>query len=242
MTLDLPIDLSDVPVRETRLVSASDADVRPLFPTTRLFQATAHDTERLRDEAKDALETARAEATRIVEQAQAEASRIELAANASAAGIRAEAFEQGRREGTEGLARIVEALESEVGAVRDVYPHDVARKALEWAGLIVGSELATDPSLIVPFLEPMIAKVRHRAGVVIRLHPEDAILVSEAMDEVRERLGLAEAPRVIADEAQSRHSVHVETSERAFYADSVDERVDKFRARVERELKKRRKQ
>lgn len=240
MTLSLPKDLPENASRAARLVAAGEVDVRPLFPTTRLLLASAFDAERLRDDADAEREAARVEAAKIVDAAQAEAAKIEREANDAAEAIRAVAFEQGRAEGAARLAGVVAALEGEVRQLRAVYPEDVARKAIEWATLIVGAELEAAPSLIVPFLERMIAKVRHRSGVTLRLHPDDAALLNAAMDDVRERLGLAEPPRVVADPARPRHSVHVETSDRAFYDDTLEDRAEKLRGHVERELKKKR--
>jgi len=125
------------------------------------------------------LAQAHAEAERVVEKARAEADRI-----------RAEAEDAGRREGQAGLAALeARSIEARARAI-DEAERTVVALVTTIAERVLGAALEDGPERIVPAVRAQLDRVRRARTLDIRVHPDDAPSVREALA----RGGLGEVP------------------------------------------------
>lgn len=175
----------------------------------------------------DAAERARA----IVADAEARARGILEAAEAERDRIRAEAAEQGRRDG---LARAGAVLAA-AAAARDrrlaSAEREIAALALDVARKVLGRELARDPSAVADLAAQAIAVARDRREVTLRVNPADAEAIRAAAGRLAAALTRAAGLDIREDPAVERGGAVVETE-----AGRIDARVETQLAALARAL------
>lgn len=162
-----------------------------------------------------------------------DAALAELArARADADGLRDAAREEGLREGREeALASLVPALEALTQATEAVREAQRVRAdrleahavdlAMFLAEKVIGGAIAVEPELVVEAVRGALRGIVERERVTVLVHPEDLLLVSEAMDAVRGTLGGIEHCEVQAERRVSRGGAVVRTPD-----GDVDARVE----------------
>ena len=143
-------------------------------------------------------------------------------AEADADSLRAEAREQGLREGRdEALAALTPALESLAQAAEAVEADQYARAerlerhavdlALFLAEKVIGGAVAVQPDLVVEAVRGALRGIVERERITVLVHPEDLELVRDAMDDIRAQLGGIEHCEVQAERRVSRGGAVVRT-------------------------------
>ncbi len=145
-------------------------------------------------------------------------------AEADADSLRAEAREQGLREGREeALAALTPALESLAQAAEAVQADQHARAerlerhavdlALLLAEKIIGGTIAVQPEHVVEAVRGALRGIVERERITVLVHPEDLELVRNAMDDMRATLGGIEHCEVQAERRVSRGGAVVRTAD-----------------------------
>ncbi len=164
---------------------------------------------------------ARDRAKVVLAEAEEEARRMRAAAASEREEIRRAAAEAGR---AYGLARAGAAL-AEVAAAREQrlsgLERELAGVALAVAAKLVGRALAIDPTLVLDLARGALEAVRTRREVVLRVHPEDAVLLRTASPALASLLERAPALVLREDPGLARGDVIVETE-----AGRVDARIE----------------
>jgi flagellar assembly protein FliH len=146
--------------------------------------------------------------------------------------LRAEAREQGLREGREeALAALTPALEALAQATEAVNaaPHARAERleahavdlALFLSEKILGGAIAVQPEHVIEAVRGALRGIVERERITVLVHPEDLELVRDAMDGLRTTLGGIEHCEVQAERRVSRGGAVVRTPE-----GDVDARVE----------------
>ena len=146
--------------------------------------------------------------------------------------LRAEAREQGLREGREdALAALTPALEALTQAAEAVEADQYARAerleahavdlALFLAEKILGAAIAVEPDHVIEAVRGALRGIVERERVTVLVHPEDLELVRDAMDDLRASLGGIEHCEVQAERRVSRGGAVVRTPD-----GDVDARVE----------------
>ena len=146
--------------------------------------------------------------------------------------LRAEAREQGMREGREeALAALTPALEALAQATEAVQADQYARAerleahavdlALFLAEKVLGGAVAVQPERVVEAVRGALRAIVERERITVLVHPEDLELVRDAMDGVRASLGGVEHCEVQAERRVSRGGAVVRTPD-----GDVDARVE----------------
>jgi flagellar assembly protein FliH len=154
------------------------------------------------------------------------------AAEADADSLRAQAREEGLREGREeALAALTPALESLAQAVEAVQADQHARAerlerhavdlALFLAEKVIGGAIAVQPEQVIEAVRGALRGIVERERVTVLVHPEDLELVRDAMDGIRATLGGIEHCEVQAERRVSRGGAVVRTPD-----GDVDARVE----------------
>jgi flagellar assembly protein FliH len=154
------------------------------------------------------------------------------AAEADADSLRAQAREEGLREGREeALAALTPALESLAQAAEAVQADQHARAerlerhavdlALFLAEKVIGGAVAVQPELVIEAVRGALRGIVERERVTVLVHPEDLELVRDAMDGIRATLGGIEHCEVQAERRVSRGGAVVRTPD-----GDVDARVE----------------
>jgi flagellar assembly protein FliH len=154
------------------------------------------------------------------------------AAEADADTLRAQAHEQGLREGREeALAALTPALESLAQAVEAVQADQHVRAerlerhavdlALFLAEKVIGGAIAVEPEHVVEAVRGALRGIVERERITVLVHPEDLELVRDAMDGIRATLGGIEHCEVQAERRVSRGGAVVRTPD-----GDVDARVE----------------
>lgn len=166
--------------------------------------------QRAEDDARATIERAREEAQRIVDSATNRGFK-----EGEAKGYR-EGFERGRREGREqaaaeasaGLSALQSAWTETLAAftgVRDEIVHEsqneVLRFALALAERVVYRIIEVDPAVVQDQLAACVQMVAGATTLRIRVHPQDATLISEMMPQVEAMLARNAHVKLEADEA-----------------------------------------
>jgi flagellar assembly protein FliH len=153
-------------------------------------------------------------------------------AEADAGSVRAEAHEQGLREGREealaaltpgleALAQAVDAVKADQHARADRLEAHAVDLALFLAEKVIGGAIAVNPELVVEAVRGALRAIVDRERVTILVHPEDLALVRDAMDGVLATLGGIEHCEVQAERRVSRGGAVVRTPD-----GDVDARVE----------------
>jgi flagellar biosynthesis/type III secretory pathway protein FliH len=170
--------------------------------------------DRLVVEAKD-------RAKRVLAEAEAEARNVRAAAAAERDDVRRAAAEVGRAEGLAQagatLAGVAAAREQRLSGLE----RELAEVALDVAGKLVGRALAVDPALVLELARGALETVRARREVVLRVHPDDAVLLRTSSPALSSLLERAPALVLREDSGLVRGDVIVETE-----AGRVDARVE----------------
>jgi flagellar assembly protein FliH len=165
--------------------------------------------------------------------AEADAAMAALAqAESDADTLRAEAREQGMREGREeALAALAPALEALAQATEAVQADQYARAqrleahavdlALFLAEKVLGGVIAVQPDQVIEAVRGALRAIVERERVTVLVHPEDLELVRDAMDDLRASLGGIEHCEVQAERRVSRGGAVVRTPD-----GDVDARVE----------------
>jgi flagellar assembly protein FliH len=165
--------------------------------------------------------------------AEADAVMASLAqAKADADALRAQAHEQGLREGREeALAALTPALEVLAQAAEAVQADQHARAerlerhavdlALFLAEKVLGGAIAVQPEQVIEAVRGALRGIVDRERVTVLVHPEDLDLVRDAMDDLRAALGGIEHCEVQAERRVSRGGAVVRTPD-----GDVDARVE----------------
>ena len=154
------------------------------------------------------------------------------AAEADADTLRAEAREQGLREGREeAMVALTPALEALAQAAEAVQADQIVRAerleahavdlALFLAEKVIGGAVSVQPELVVEAVRGALRGIVDRERVTVLVHPEDLDLVRDAMDAMRATLGGIEHCEVQAERRVSRGGAVVRTSD-----GDVDARVE----------------
>jgi flagellar biosynthesis/type III secretory pathway protein FliH len=170
--------------------------------------------DRLVVEAKD-------RAKRVLAEAEAEVRNVRAAAAAERDDVRRAAAEVGRAEGLAQagatLAGVAAAREQRLSGLE----RELAAVALDVAGKLVGRALAVDPALVLDLARGALETVRTRREVVLRVHPDDAVLLRTSSPALSSLLERAPAVALREDSGLVRGDVIVETE-----AGRVDARVE----------------
>ena len=153
-------------------------------------------------------------------------------AEADAAALRAEARDDGLREGRdEALVALTPALEALNQAAEAMRADQLARAdrleahavdlALFLAEKVLGGAIAVQPELVVESVRGALRGIVERERVTVLVHPDDLELVREAMDGVRASLGGIEHCEVQAERRVARGGAVVRTP-----VGDVDARVE----------------
>jgi flagellar biosynthesis/type III secretory pathway protein FliH len=146
--------------------------------------------------------------------------------------LRAEAREQGMREGRdEALAALTPALEAFAQATEAVQADQHVRAerleahavdlALFLAEKILGAAIAVEPDHVIEAVRGALRGIVERERVTVLVHPEDLELVRDSMDGLRATLGGIEHCEVQAERRVSRGGAVVRTPD-----GDVDARVE----------------
>jgi flagellar biosynthesis/type III secretory pathway protein FliH len=153
-------------------------------------------------------------------------------AEADADTLRAQAREQGLREGREeALAMMTPALEALSQAAEAVQADQHARAerlerhaidlALFLAEKVIGGAIAVQPDQVIEAVRGALRGIVDRERITVLVHPEDLDLVRDAMDGLRTTLGGIEHCEVQAERRVSRGGAVVRTPD-----GDVDARVE----------------
>jgi len=155
-----------------------------------------------------ALVDASAEASRILAKARVEAQTLVAAAERRAADLKLLAEAEARAEASAKLAAHALSLAThEAKADERALERTVALARL-LAERLLGASLSLSPEQVVALARQALAEARGARRLAIVAHPEDALLLSDALPS----LGVAiETVRVVADGSRARGSLRIET-------------------------------
>ncbi|MCX5690858.1 MAG: FliH/SctL family protein [Planctomycetota bacterium] len=185
------------------LVRGLDAQsLDPLFPTTRLVRQAAQRAQQLNDEAHRTL----AEATR-------QAQQLIAAAEARAAEIEARAAQEAKIHAAGKLNELMASIESTVRSWTEEQSTQLAHTAARLAGTILRSELTRAPERISELAAQTLARARHETVAALEMHPDDAMLAQESMQELAAAARYSGGLRIVANPALVRGSDRLHTTQ-----------------------------
>lgn len=197
-----------------RLVRGLDAGaIEPLFPTTRLVREATQRAQQLNDQAQLAL----IQATRQAEQ-------LIAAAEARAAEIKAKAAQEAKIHAAGKLHELMASIEATVRSWTEDQSRQLAHAAARLAGTILRSELTRSPERISELAAQTLARARHETVAALEMHPDDAALTQEAMQEVATAARYSGGLRIVANPSLPRGSVRLHTTQ-GMYDGSLSTRL-----------------
>lgn len=197
--------------------------VEPLYPAARLLAANVVDAGSVLAEARKEAAAARDEAREVLDRAQAEAERTVTEARAEAERIRVEAAAQAREEVRDRVLEQLARMDQAQQELRAEVVAEVERSAFHFARAVLDVELAVRPGRIVDLVAGVLDRADRFRELRLHLHPGEAPLVREVLDELRERTPGADLA-VVADPDVPLHDVRLETEMGAFHG-GVDDQL-----------------
>lgn len=187
--------------------------IEPLFPTTRLVRDASQRAQQLNDEAQVTLT-----------QAQHQAEQLIAAAEVRAAEIRAKAAQEAKLHAAGKLNELMASIESTVRSWTEDQSTQLAHAAARLAGTILRSELTRAPERICELAAQTLARARHESVAALEMHPDDAALTQEAIEEVAAAARYGGGLRIVANPALPRGSVRLHTTQ-GMYDGSLSTRL-----------------
>ena len=167
---------------------------------------------------------AEVEARRLVEEARLEADRVRETA-------RREGFLAGREEGLAEITAGVLGVALERARSAAAAEADLRRLAVRIAERLLGHQLAVAPEMVADIVRAALAAARSRAGVTLRVHPEDLPLVDRERPRLAAVLRQGAPLALVADPLVERGGCVVDTGRGV-----VDARLSVQLAAIERAL------
>ncbi len=180
-------------------------------PPARVTKPAFLEAERLAGLRAAALAEAVRKVDEIIAAAKEAVSSILAAAEADAAVVREQARAAGIAEGQETLARVVGELTAEVSRQKRAYQRDVLEDAMKFAREVLSAELDANSTHILAAAEKLLRKagVRRRAAVALRVHREDALTLTEALDRLHAAAPDLGEVRVTVDNEAARGTAYL---------------------------------
>ena len=176
--------------------------IEPLFPSTRLVRGAAARAMQLHEEAQRTL----AQATRQAEQ-------LIAAAQERTAELEARAVQEARTLAAGRLNELMASVEATVRTWTEEQSRQLAHAAARLAGTIVRSELTRSPERIAELAAQTLARARHETVAALEMHPEDAVLAQEALEQIVVAARYSGGLRIVGNPALSRGSVRLHTTQ-----------------------------
>lgn len=214
--------------RTGRVLPPAPGDVRPAYSAARVLAPGALEAETLLEEARRTRDEAEEAARTLLEGARVEARELLEAARREAASLTEAARDEGRARALAEVRGLLAALGEELERLRASYPMDVQRIAFRYARKVLDVELAVRPERVVDLCARVLERARHHERLALRVHPDDAPLVREALADLRRQLLFAGELTVVEDEELARHGVCLET-DMGSYLGSVEEQLRPLR-------------
>lgn len=203
-------DAGPLPEPATLLRGAAAAAVAPLYRATRLLHAEAERAERWWSEIDGALALAFASAVAALGRAELERAERALEQERALATVRAESARAAAAEGAAAFAAAITEVQRSRAELLRRYPSDVRAAAFALARAILDTEFRLRPAAIECLVERALKLARGKAELCVRLRSADLSLVAPRLAELAARAGLAEVPRLLADDDLPPRSVRVE--------------------------------
>jgi type III secretion protein L len=159
---------------------------------------------------------ARSEAIAIRERAEAEAAEIREQAQKDAEVLKAEAHDQGYKEGCDkGAAELSQAVAQSSRRLAQIEEQAIAQLrdlALIIARKVLGCELEMHPEVVINIIKQALSdKARQRRELVLRVNPDDLAVVREHRSDLLEVLSRAKEIAIREDPNVARFGVIIET-------------------------------
>lgn len=201
---------------DARVIPASavpEAEIRPLFPTSRLLKQAVIEVD-------ETIAQAKLEAQQLLEEARREADQIRAVAREEAATARQSAADQyaARAE------PLLKALEEAVNAHHAHFAAATKRQVLEIARRVISAELVTNPTHLLHVLADVVEEARSHQHLLILVHPDDEPILSAQLPKLRPLLATAREVSIVPDKSLARHTIRIRT-EMGTYEDGIRQRL-----------------
>jgi flagellar biosynthesis/type III secretory pathway protein FliH len=188
------------PLPSSGRVVKSPASVEPLYPEARLIKGAVLEADRLLEIATQREQASHETAQSIIRTAHEDAQRI-----------RTEAAARASVEVRQVMGKLLVSLEAQIAEQRQKFSQLVPRAAMDLARTVVRAELTANPQQMVRLVEEVGEQARRYENLTIRLHPDDAVIVSAQMEALRESLPFAKQIQVLADATVPRFEIRLDT-------------------------------
>lgn len=214
--------LQDTPMTAQVVKNAEIGDrLEPAFPASPVLKDAVFEAQRICAERDNILEQAQAESERIINQAREEAEEV-----------RQQAAREAREATRSECAEVLASLALHYEQLNDDFASAVERVALQIAHAIVEVEFTLDPGLIATLVRDLIGSARRYDRLFVKLHPDDADAIKEAVDDLKANAAFAEHFEIQTDPGLQRGRVVLET-ELGGFVTSIEERYETVRASLE---------
>lgn len=150
-------------------------------------------------------------AKEILEQAERQATQIRQKAEDQREEVLAAAREAGRQEGLAQATEVILRARQERARIVEAAEPEIIRLALAVAERIVGTAVQLDEDLVLKISAQAIESVRHQRELVLRVNPEDAVLLRNGRKKLMDMLGRTKDIAVREDPEVERGGCVVET-------------------------------
>lgn len=199
-----------------RLVKQPYDRIEPLYPTARLVKQGVLQSERILEQARQALQ-----------QAQAEAQQIRAQAETDVEKVRQTGIDQARQAAAVEFAKRLQRVDDQVQQLRGQFAQEVQRVALRLARQILDVEFQVRPERIVDLVGRVLSHARQHKQISVHLHPDYLQTVSAQEKQLLEPLPLATSIGFVCDPELPMTGVRIET-EMGVYDGSIDTQMQRL--------------
>lgn len=180
----------------------------------------------MRDECDRECEQLRADAHRQgLLEAQAEIDRL--------ATSRAEEIATARiQDATNTIHRVCEQLEHATRSWLHEWQHETVAIAISIAEKLIARQMETDPTILLRWIEESVHSIQSQSRIIVRLHPQEAMQLSEAIPELLARTAPGIELQILEDHSVGRHGVILQSAEA-----TIDRSMAVQLKRLEQELR-----
>lgn len=93
------------------------------------------------------------------------------------------------------------------------WQHETMTIAVAIAEKLVSRQLDSDPTILLHWIEDAVRLIHHQKRVTLRMHPDDAMLLSSALPELLEQVSPGIELQIVNDTAVGRYGVVIQTPE-----------------------------
>lgn len=136
------------------------------------------------------------------------------------------------QDATDTIHTVCEQLENATRTWLHEWQHETVAIAISIAEKLMARQMETDPTIVLRWIEEAVHSIQSQSRITVRLHPQEAMQLTEAIPELLARTAPGIELQILEDHSVGRHGVILQSAEA-----TIDRSMAVQLKRLEQELR-----